>query len=379
VSFFFKGRANRAKSDHISILHSGGCGSNVVGEKFHNTPPLSNDIFNRLAFATRGLHPLHPSTCMALELPPDLSNVQTGHTTFGVPSLLAQTELGRQQAFAKSLVPEQTKLTSHKYLRCTWDGCEFSVSSLGDLTNHLTEHSKESWAKWTSHSKCVWQGCKSKAIFKTSKLYGEHLKHIHSHPLLCTSPRCSYKKPFRNQADLNRHNQTAHRKEKKWECPYDSCGAETRTFARKDKWLKHIRETQHENDAFCPFFHCSLQQQKTLKLFANRKEISMHFASQHAGDPDSRYECALGSCGGDLKPDFWTIEGLFTHASKEHDIYIWPNLAKNILEGEHVFGNQHLRYYVKKYQKYQSEHIFHDCKLCGEDQPANDADELVGL
>jgi hypothetical protein len=306
---------------------------------------------------------------MASALPLDDNNVQTGRNTSGVCSLLAQTELGRQQVFAKNLVLESTKVTSRKYLRCTWDGCEFSVSSLGDLTNHLTEHSRESRTQWTTYSRCAWQGCKSKAVFKTFNLYCEHLKHIHTDPLLCTSPRCSYKKPFRNYADLDRHNRTVHLKEEKWECPYDSCGAETRTFARKDKWLKHIQETQHENDAFCPFFHCSLKQQKTLKEFASRKEISKHFASQHAGGLESRYECALGSCDEDLKPDFWTIEALCNHLWEDHKFYSSSFSLLVVLKGERVLslGGQQLRNYADRYHGSLPE--YRNCATCAAQNP----------
>jgi hypothetical protein len=298
---------------------------------------------------------------MASELPSDLNNVQTGYNTYGVPSLLAQKELGRQQAFAKSLVPEQTNVKSRNNLRCTWDGCEVLVSSLGDLTNHLTEHSIESFARWTSYSSCVWQGCKSKAIFKTPNLYSEHLKNIHSHPLVCNALRCTCKKPFRNRADLDRHNRTVHLKEQKWECPYDSCEAEARTFARKDKWLKHIREIQHQNDAFCPFFHCSTTDRKYNTEFLNREEISKHFASCHSGDPESRYECALGSCGGDLKRDFWSVDRLGYHLLIDHGFHISRWRLEDLLNKDRVFGMQHI------HLQQTNELVpvkFHDCKTC---------------
>jgi hypothetical protein len=304
---------------------------------------------------------------MASELPFDDNNAQSGYITSAACPSLAHTVVGGRPVFTQSLAAEPTK--ARISLACTWDECEISFSSPEDLTNHLTEHSQEVLARWVRHTGCTWKGCKSKATFKTPKQYSDHLKHIHSHPLVCNTPRCSHKKPFRNEADLDRHKRNAHLKEQKWECPYDSCEAETRTFARKDKWLKHIRETQHQNDAFCPFFHCSLKQQKTSKGFADRKEISQHFASKHSGDPESRYECALGSCSGDLKLDFWTPEGLCGHVIDHHGVYVHFYLPVEILKEERVLGNQHLRLCQQRFPP-SSSRKYHDCTICApQNQP----------
>jgi hypothetical protein len=293
---------------------------------------------------------------MAPELPLDVK-----YPGEGVCSLLLQSLFNRQPVSAQNLTAAPTKATSRISLGCTWDGCEFSFPSPGGLTNHLIEHSQAVLARWIQPSGCIWQGCRSKAIFNTTLAYEHHLRNIHSHPLLCNAPRCPHKKPFRNHADLDRHNRTAHLKEQKYECPYDFCEAETRTFARKDKWLKHIRETQHQNDAICPLFHCSLKQRKTLKKFASREEISMHFASQHAGDPESRYECALGSCCGDLKPDFWTIEGLSDHILIDHGRSLLLRNIIDILEEERVLTLEHFDRYRGTY--YRGNDV-HDCITC---------------
>jgi hypothetical protein len=311
---------------------------------------------------------------MAAEL---LVPLNVSYSGDGVRSPLAQSLFVRRQVSAHNLAAGPPKGTSRISMGCTWDGCEFSFPSPEDLTNHLIEHSQEVLARWVRHSGCIWKGCKSKAIFKTTLAYGHHLRNIHSHPLVCNAPRCPHKKPFRNDADLDRHNRTAHLKEEKYECPYGSCAAETRTFARKDKWLKHIRETQHQNDAFCPFFHCSLKQRKTLEGFEDRNEIGEHFALHHSGDRESRYECGLGSCGGDLKHDFWSIEGLYGHLRHDHEFSCYPDLTSSVLKKERVFGIQQVRLFKEKYD-WLSAMVFHDCKACApENQPANGANKEV--
>lgn len=258
---------------------------------------------------------------------------------------------------------ESTKPTSRMSLGCTWDKCEFSCWSSEELTNHLIEHSQAVLAQWTRPSGCKWQGCRSKAIFKRTLAYEQHLRNIHSHPLVCNTPGCIHKKPFRNREDLGRHNKTAHRKEKKWECPYDSCDAETRTFARKDKWLQHIRETRHEYDAFCAFFHCSLNQQKTLKPFADRKEISKHFSERHSEVGERRYECALGSCDGDRIHDFWTLGWLHLHLWHDHNLSLRQGEISELVKGDVVFGIQHVHLCEEKWPG-RIQNGIHDCKVC---------------
>ena len=194
---------------------------------------------------------------------------------------------------AKEPLPQRLRLES-----CTWDGCQQQPSNF-DLATHLQGHARDAQARWTPNSSCSWQGCKSKSRFKNQRQFVIHLENIHTKPLLCTKTHCSHKRPFRNEHDLQRHNSTMHCTERPWECPYDFCPSEIRTFARKDKWLQHIQETQHENDAFCPFGHCRLEQVRSGKPFENRKEIGQHFGGEYplqaSRDLDG-YPCGLGSC-----------------------------------------------------------------------------------
>ena len=139
------------------------CGSNFVGERFDNTSPPQEDILTRLASERCGVQTPESIICMAPELPLDVN-----YSGEGVCSLLAQSFFNRQPVSAHNFTAAPAKATSRISLGCTWDGCEFSFPSPEDLTNHLIEHSQDVLARWVRHSGCIWKGCKSKAIFKTT-------------------------------------------------------------------------------------------------------------------------------------------------------------------------------------------------------------------
>jgi hypothetical protein len=247
--------------------------------------------------------------------------------------------------------------TSSGRSKCTWDGCEQISQGDEELRAHLDDHSNDCLAHWTPGSKCTWQGCKSKAAFKALSLFKHHLLNIHTNPLLCTQPRCSYKKPFKNKHELERHNSTQHSVERRWECPYDSCPSESRTFARKDKWLQHIRETQHENDAFCPFYHCSHKAAQSSKSFESRKEIGKHFSNYHAGRAVDGYGCGLGSCENSGRRDRWDLFGFQKHLSGQHNIsFGWFDLETYFKATDHIFRLWHIpSWNLNKWV---------DCKIC---------------
>jgi len=224
---------------------------------------------------------------------------------------------------------------------CTWDECEQQFPE-EEFQPHLKIHSRDALSRWSCPSKCTWQGCKSKSRFKTIHQFRIHLDNIHTNLLVCTTSHCPHKKPFRNKHDLERHNSTKHSNQRPWECPYDSCPSEIRTFARKDKWLQHIQEKQHENDAFCPFYHCRLLQVQSSKLFKTRKEIKEHF-KVHAGGDIAAYACALGSCSTATSQDRWTVLGLFKHLGRMHKIAMFPYELRGILQGSNrVLQIQHV-------------------------------------
>lgn len=241
------------------------------------------------------------------------------------------------------------------------------MSSPNELAAHLEIHASHASALWKPSSTCTWQGCSSKAVFKTPGSYSIHLKNLHTHPLVCTTPGCSYKKPFRNEQDRERHNVTAHLKALKFICPYDSCEAEVRSFARKDKWLKHIRETEHQNDAFCPFSHCAaLQQDATKGGFTTRTEISKHFSVYHTGNREDGYQCALESCGKYSSPHCWNRAGLAKHLESHHGIGNSYQVISNCDEnGSKIISIEHFTssHRVFPWRSYYTGPLY-DCTIC---------------
>ncbi|KAM3066627.1 hypothetical protein ACMFMF_010133 [Clarireedia jacksonii] len=224
---------------------------------------------------------------------------------------------------------------------------------------HLGSH--ESMMPFNAPSRCTWEGCKTKTTFKTSKSYQHHLNNIHLKPLLCSVPRCSHKKPFRNRSDLQRHIDTIHSTNRPYVCPYPTCESETKRFARKDKWLQHIRETQHLNDAICPYHHCV-----SVAEFTSRKEISAHFSKYHSNYADdgylASYSCSLGACA-EMIDEHWSKILLINHLVNCHGI---PSLGYWVAE-VNGGGNKTVYSVSEKIQ-------WHACTVC---DPQNSASLLA--
>jgi hypothetical protein len=161
--------------------------------------------------------------------------------------------------------------------KCTWDQCSYIPSTMSDLDNHLESHSVDVLRRWGSPSRCLWQECRCKTVFKSKSAYKLHLKNIHTQPLVCQVVGCTYNRPFRNKADLERHRIGTHSTRRPFVCPFESCEAYVKTFARRDKWLQHLRTTEHQDDAFCPYFHCAAARTATSTGFATRDEMVSHF------------------------------------------------------------------------------------------------------
>ncbi|PMD42064.1 hypothetical protein L207DRAFT_510362 [Hyaloscypha variabilis F] len=219
---------------------------------------------------------------MGDEGPTDLQRSTLGAATLGIPNLKKRSR------------PDN----------CTWVGCQQTSLPENSLRNHLECHSFDVVARWTRDSKCTWQGCKSQAVFKTPGQIKEHLKNIHTEPLLCDQRGCLYTKPFRNMADLNRHKSTKHYAEPKWECPYSSCSSEQCVFARKDKWLKHIQDTYHENDGHCLLPHCILKEDQLNWESITHEGICDHLGYCHVGGVLLGIPVVLGRA---KRPDIWTV------------------------------------------------------------------------
>jgi hypothetical protein len=205
-------------------------------------------------------------------------------------------------------------------MQCSWEGCPFSAHLEHDLANHLDTHAGVAWTNWAPPSSCAWQGCKSKATFRRISSYESHLGNIHTRPLLCTAPKCKHKTPFRNEGDLNRHRSTARSSQRPYSCPFENCQEQIKTFARKDKWLKHIRETPHDGDQFCPYPHCVIQKRDDSTAFQTREGISWHLGRYHSSYESETILCALGTCALKTQSEHWTVDGIAKHLEKHHGI-----------------------------------------------------------
>jgi len=254
---------------------------------------------------------------------------------------------------------------------CSWEGCNSPSDSMTTMSEHLQAHAANARTIWTRGSRCKWEGCKSKATFNTPTKYNYHLENIHTKPLLCTVSGCSFKKPFRNYEDRERHNITAHSATPKmYECPYEFCESSIKTFARKDKWLKHIREVQHINDAFCPYSHCNSPRTKIPGGFRDREAISSHFSYNHAHFQNEGLECGLASCAALEGNDSWSEIRLQFHLRNDHGIwgtsvYYTCRIMSN--EGRFVFMVDDLACMAKNPQIWGGEPVdikWHDCSSC---------------
>jgi hypothetical protein len=141
--------------------------------------------------------------------------------------------------------------------------------------------------------------------------------------------------------------------------------------------LQHIRETEHENDALCPYHHCRLTQSATSKQFVTRKEISKHFGaySTHAESRDSGYQCGLGSCGNNLLPESWSVDGLDEHLGIHHGIKDFSYGAWNLqYSGTRVFMVDHL-HHKDSWRSYKGP--WHDCTVCAPEEPVEQDAQMV--
>ncbi|KAH8754961.1 hypothetical protein BGZ57DRAFT_958153 [Hyaloscypha finlandica] len=203
---------------------------------------------------------------------------------------------------------------------CTWKDCQ-SVTPFSSgvaLKGHLEDHARDVIQRWSRDTECSWSGCVSKAKFKLLSPLRLHLENAHVKPLLCIRPGCSFKRPFRNISDLQRHVQTGHSRTSSFRCPYKECSSSARIFARKDKWLEHVQDAEHQLDNFCPVQHCE-KEARSRCGFLSTKEAIKHMFNEHGGTSlDVRdFSCAIGGCepGG---PPYLTKDQLKTHLIANH-------------------------------------------------------------
>lgn len=176
------------------------------------------------------------------------------------------------------------------------------------MTSHLEAHWEETLRQWRGPRGCNWPDCPSRATFESPSSLKSHIFNIHINPLVCTYPQCTYLKPFGKKCDLRRHIETVHEAASNHTCPVESCEANIKGFARKDKLLNHIRE-QHDN-LRCPYNHCYATVLET--------EQDAHLQQFHGS-----FECALGACEKGPASCFPEI-GLQRHLRRHHNMTADP-------------------------------------------------------
>jgi hypothetical protein len=140
--------------------------------------------------------------------------------------------------------------------------------------------------------------------------------------------------------------------------------------------LKHIREIQHENDAFCPKSHCEYANRSGHTGFSNRKAISAHFSRYHSLLSEGGYECGLGKCAesncySDWK-DIWNPnQHLQDHLQHHHGIpdnvgteiqYVLWELVIKVKYGK---GKTFLLAHLQALEQETGCKIpWHDCQIC---------------
>lgn len=173
-------------------------------------------------------------------------------------------------------------------------------------------------------------------------------------PLVCTYPQCTRTDPFGKQCDLRRHIETVHETSSNHICPVESCEANIKGFARKDKLLNHIREV-HDNFR-CPYNHCYAT---VLEM-----EQEAHLLQSHG-----LYECALGACENGVASRF-AKNGLQRHVRRQHNMTFDP--AKSLMSRVEKTKDKTARSsQIRRIRK------FHDCSSCSEAQGALGFDQNV--
>lgn len=116
--------------------------------------------------------------------------------------------------------------------------------------------------------------------------FTRHVRNVHTDPLRCDFPDCSYKKPFGRRTDRERHMQSVHSGERGFICSVASCDAQIKEFARKDHLVNHMREKH--GSFFCPMTHCH---RNTQNSFVMPGDLAKHMDETHG-----LHECALRTC-----------------------------------------------------------------------------------
>lgn len=217
---------------------------------------------------------------------------------------------------APSTTPSSTSSVTTLF-DCKWKDCSSSdsCSIIEKHRAHLKSHAETAREDWKCQQKakepdggikCTWNGCMTKAKYKSEKLFEQHLVNIHINPLVCTVKHCRHTKPFRANHDLQRHIATAHAGTSKYRCPFSFCAG--KPFPRKDKWIKHLHD--HHDTEPCPYAHCL----DDTFVVGPEKSTAEHIAKMHG-----IFECGLASCSKGKVSGF-SDTALSEHLQVAHDI-----------------------------------------------------------
>jgi hypothetical protein len=247
---------------------------------------------------------------------------------------------------------------------CTWKDCPTALPFTNNegLERHLESHVEDVIQNPSGDGGCTWSGCHSKAKFKLSALK-LHLENVHVKPLVCGRPGCSFKRPFRNRSDLERHVHTKHSQTGVFRCPYKECRSSTKTFKRKDKWLEHVEAAQHQLDNFCPVQHCEKEARGGFESFQNPKEVVKHMFREHgeASDDVRDFICAIGGCElGD--PPFLTKGQLMSHLKLHHSFV--KELAQFVVDTVETTEDHQLHLAHLSSDINWAENCVESCSLC---------------
>ena len=270
--------------------------------------------------------------------------------------------------------------------------CQQFMASAEELTTGLNNDPELLQQQWIPGTRCLWEGCTSKATFSNLAKFKAHLKNIHTEPLLCQIPRCSHKKPFRHPGDLERHVATIHHRDvRPYICPFENCNSEVKSFARKDKLLKHIRDTEHSGHMFCVFPHCVDYHPERFAGFKTRQEIVAHFKKRHSAvalehSPPYKWprRCALGHCALSSRSERWSTSELAEHLGTCRDISLNPWQILDIAKKEddtYILRPE----YLQEYERIHQLKGFHwqECIICYERRQTNslqtNASTLAGI
>jgi hypothetical protein len=232
-----------------------------------------------------------------------------------------------------------TNISTPQLMICDYNRCGSAVfRSTSYFSIHLKSHADQVLSECIKRGllKCTWRlDCEAKAPFKSPKALRTHLENIHVNPLTCSEPGCRHKTPFRSNYELERHMKTVHWKERdfQWQCPYTNCDKLHKSFARKDKWVEHLRK--HQFGTTCPFNHCDAGRGNK---FSSQVEMVEHMQKCHG-----KYECGIGSCieqQPSLFLEFQLLDHLkIHHAIHKKDVGAARNAAK--LSRNHTIRTEH--------------------------------------